>query len=232
MAGSEYGVWYSQFAEANPEGRLSAVQYPSARVGETPMYGQKNLPVAENGMAVVTTACENPEIAMRFLDYGYSAEGNRLYNFGKEGESYELADGRPVYKADLFDSKKNGGLSASQAMSKYMRSIDSGPFVQDPEYRKQYMSEEYLQNAINLWSDTNALTYKLPYLYLDETDSKTYSQLMTDIETYTIEKMCKFIMGKESLDTFDSYRAELKSMGIEQIIEIEQKAYDAYLTKK
>lgn len=53
------------------------------------------------------------------------------YNFGREGVSYEMKDGKPTYTDLITDTTKNGGLSTSQAMSKYIRACYNGPFVQD-----------------------------------------------------------------------------------------------------
>ena len=41
----------------------------------------------------------------------------------------------------------------------------------------------------------------------------------------------KFISGAESLDNFDAFVEQLKNLGIERAIEIQQKAYDAYLAR-
>ena len=54
---------------------------------------------------------------------------------------------------------------------------------------------------------------------------------LTDIETYVKEMHIKYITGSESLDTFDSYLSTLKSMGIEDLLEIKQAQYDRYSGK-
>ena len=55
---------------------------------------------------------------------------------------------------------------------------------------------------------------------------------MTEIDTYIAEMVLKYITGAESLDTFDTYQQTLKDMGIEEAIELTQKAYDNLLAKK
>ena len=54
---------------------------------------------------------------------------------------------------------------------------------------------------------------------------------LTDIETYVEEMHIKYITGSESLDTFDSYLSTLKSMGIEDLLELKQAQYDRYSGK-
>ena len=52
------------------------------------------------------------------------------------------------------------------------------------------------------------------------------SEIMTEIETYVNEYFNKTIIGKSSIDEFDSFVEKLKSMGIERALEIRQAAYD------
>ena len=53
-----------------------------------------------------------------------------LYNFGIEGESYEMQDGKPVY-TDLVLNNPDG-LTANQALSEYSGlAVGNGPFVRD-----------------------------------------------------------------------------------------------------
>lgn len=56
----------------------------------------------------ITTACENPEAAIKFLDYICSDEGQVLVNWGIEGTNYLLDDdGHRYREQDEIDSSKN-----------------------------------------------------------------------------------------------------------------------------
>ena len=85
---------------------------------------------------------------MRFLDYGYSEKGHMLFNFGKEGESYEMKDGNPVY-TDLILHNPDG-LSVSDSMKKYLLAMNSGPFVQDEKYIEQYYQYQQQKDAVDI----------------------------------------------------------------------------------
>lgn len=194
------------------------------------MVGQKNQRIVDSCVAI-TTQCKNPEIAMRFLDYGYSDEGHMLYNFGQEGISYNMVDGNPVYTPEILDSQKNGGLSVGQAMSKYLCACYNGPFVQDIRYNEQYMQSPEQKRALNLWSDTDMLKYALPFLSMTEDENKKYNKIMQDVENYEMEMLHKFISGKADLSGIDEYYSTMKSLGIDEAISIKQAAYDRYLKK-
>ena len=47
------------------------------------------------------------------------------------------------------------------------------------------------------------------------------SELKTDLETYSKELSTQLILGQASLDDWDSYMAELKDLGLDEILEIE-----------
>ena len=56
-----------------------------------------------------------------------------------------------------------------------------------------------------------------------------YNRIFSDIDTYMDETVSKFGVGDLSLDQVDSCVQQLKDMGIEDCIAIEQAAYDRYL---
>lgn len=56
-----------------------------------------------------------------------------------------------------------------------------------------------------------------------------YNRIFSNIDTYMYETVSKFVVGDLSLDQFDSFVQQLKDMGIEDCIAIEQAAYDRYL---
>ena len=41
----------------------------------------------------------------------------------------------------------------------------------------------------------------------------------------------KFVLGQESLDNWDSFVANLNSMGLEHVLEVRQAAYDRFLAR-
>ena len=68
----------------------------------------------------------------KILDYGYSEAGHNLFNFGIEGVSYEMKDGRAEY-TDVVTNNPDGWPFA-QSLAKYIRANYNGPFIQDLNY--------------------------------------------------------------------------------------------------
>ena len=55
----------------------------------------------------VTSACENPEAAVQWIDYVYaSQDGLMLYNYGIEGMSYEYDESGEIRFTDLITNNE------------------------------------------------------------------------------------------------------------------------------
>ena len=70
---------------------------------------------------------------------------------------------------------------------------------------------------------------RLPAVYLSSDDNKRVADLSTVINDYVTKEIPKFIVGERSMDEYDAYMEELKSLGIEEYIEIYKNAYAPYM---
>ena len=176
---------------------------------------------------IITPACQNKEAAVKFLNYGYTEAGNMLFNFGIEGVSYTIEDGKPVYTDLIMNNPE--GLTKQLALAQYTRAWQNGPFVQDRGYIEQYCSLPQQQEALTNWTTSDAEKYAMPPVSVSEADATEYSKLSGDINTYISEMTIRYITGLESLDTFESgYLATLESMGVDRLIELQQTALDDF----
>lgn len=224
-AGGTMGTLLNSMAATDPNFDLVAAPYPTLNKGEKAMLGQLDPSAGQN--AFISTNCENVEVAMKFLDYGYGEEGNMLFNYGIEGESYTMQDGKAVYTDNILHNSE--GLSVASAMGNYIRATYNGPFVQDYGYIEQYSSLPQQQDAFAKWIDTDAGSHTIPLaISLTPEESERYAKIMTDVETYVGEMYLKFVLGSESLDNFDTYVQNIKNMGIDEAIQIQQAAVDRY----
>lgn len=230
--GSEFGTWLPILRENVEGAELVPVPYPVLKKGDVPGFGQKG--VATNGYGgSISTQCKNVEIAARFLDYGYSSEGQLLFGLGIEGETYEMKDGKPVYLPKVTDSQNLLGKSMSAVLSLYSRNTSSAPYLGNDEYRRIHVASWYTEPAqlaaANLWSQTKAEEHMIPSLTMSDEDSNRLSALRGDIYTYVDENVVNMINGVDSLDTYDAFIAGLEQMGIKEVLDIYQKAYDSYM---
>lgn len=229
--GSYLGVWLTSKPEEPASFDLCGLKYPVLNKGDMNYHGANVQFEFSNssGWAIISTQCKDVETAARFLDYGYSDEGHILYNFGIEGESYEVQNGEYVYTDAMYHDPD--GKSIADAMGYYVRATGSGPFVQDPGYIMQYYQTQQQKDALTLWADQLHKSTKMPAIVHTTSEAAEITGIMNDIKTYIKEEQVKFIMGKRSIDTFDQFIDQIKNMKIDRAIEIKQNALNRFFDR-
>ena len=59
-----------------------------------------------------------------------------------------------------------------------------------------------------------------------EDQMKKLAEIETDLKTYSEELLLKLVLGQKSLDDWDTYMSDLKRLGLDDKIAIEQDCYD------
>lgn len=224
---TEYAL-VDQYAAAikgtDPKAVFAPTVQPSLKPGENVNYRVVN--DANGGYeAVITTACKNPEEVVKWFDYAYGKEGYMLFNYGIEGTSYTMVDGKPKF-TDIM-TKNPDGLDFWAVCNKYK--LEVGPYLRDYKAVPEFTSFD--KDAMNKWTKAGA-DYVIPPVTLTPEENERYSEIMGDIDTYRDEMVLKFITGKEPISKFDSYVEQLKKMKIEEAIKIYQAALGRYNNRK
>ncbi len=187
---------------------------------------------ADGIRTVVTTKCADPELAIQFLNYGYTEEGALIYNWGIEGTTYTVdADGKKVYTDTMLN---NPTVPASSGQ--YVYKLHFGPKLAEPDVscnpgtigdpKALYFRELYSD-------DTTVDSTGIIFATLTVDQSVERAEYMTDIDTYYKEMALKFILGDLDIDeNWDTYMSTMQSMGIEEAIAITQEAVDAFNAKE
>lgn len=209
-----------------PDFDLVAVAQPTLDGGK-PEFSLKELAVLPAYCAAISGNCKNPELAARFLDYGFTEEGHMLYNFGIEGESYNMVDGNPVFTELITNNPE--GLSFAQAAVRYARSPYSGIFEADTRYVEASLRyPEQQKHAYEVWADTNMGNHLLPPITILPEEQSESAEAMSNIATYVSEKQIAYVTGTESFDSYDSYLKQLEDYNLSEVIAIRQAALDRY----
>lgn len=227
--GSGMGNWINAGKAKDENYNLVAAPYPTLDKGMKPEMGQRDNNYIGIGSAAISTSCENVELAAKLLDYAYSEEGHRLYNFGEEGTSYELINGKPNYTELLLNNRD--GISVTHAMGGYIRANYNGPFVQDEDYVEQYYTLDEQKDAVKIWAETNMEKHIIPPITPTADESQELSQIMYDINTYRDEYTIKLIMGTIDFSEWDTYVDTIYKMGLERVLEIQNNALDRYYAR-
>lgn len=215
--------------ESDPDYDITGLKWPVLNKGDKPEYAFIDNIYYWGGIAIGAT-CKDPVLAVKMLDYGYSEEGIRLFNFGREGESYTMVDGVPTY-TDLILHNPDG-LPVTQAMSIYIMAHYQGPTIQSIGYQDQYYQMQQARDAIANWADANSRAHKVPTITPSQEESSEFASIMNDINTYVKEMTSKFILGTADIDKeYDKFTETMNQMGLDRALEIQQAAYERYLNR-
>lgn len=175
----------------------------------------------------ISTECRDIEPLLQVVEYLFSDEGYLLSNYGVEGETYTMVDGKPQY-TDLIINNPDG-LSYFFASYVYASNAATGFFPYVNDMSKTFY--EFNDNQWQVFEDLKNLSdcaYTYPtYASLTTEESAAYSSVESDLSTYAESTVLEFIVGTRDIDAeFDTYVETLYDMGLQDLIDIKQAAYD------
>lgn len=229
--GGTIGRYVNAMKDKEPGYKLAAAPFPVAQKGDEPRFMEYQKE-ATNPFVAVTSNCKDPESAVKMMDFFYTEEGLKLKNFGVEGETYNVVDGKCVYTDEIL--KNPDGLSIAEAMSKNFRANSPAPgFNQIEDYLMQYYELPEQREALQTWAKygKNAAETIRPAITPTMEESEELISIRSEINTYTKEMTTKFIKGTEPLENYDKFVDQLISMGTERYVELNQQALDRYETR-
>lgn len=176
---------------------------------------------------MITNKCDDPETLMAWIDTYYDPEQAFQTMFGPEGIVFEKVNGKFVAMTPPE------GVSFQQLAEDNVMEYTGGPGVL---YAENYgtlfdLTESQIagQTAYNLYKDyLNDEIWPRPYLEQEQVSRA--GQLRTDIFNTLNQVKAKCITGQvDDIDaTFEQFKKDLESMGIEEFVSIYQSAYDAF----
>lgn len=218
----------------NPDFALVAIPGCASEEGADIIYGtaDKTYGAGWYGYSIITTACEDVEAAARYLDWMFTEEGIMISNFGIEGETYTMVDGTPTYTDEILNNPE--GLSVSQALQKYVRSMSMFPGVQSYDYLMGYYQLDNVKAALSTWGKYGTTEYEVSSLSYTTEENEELSNIATALKTEYDESRIKFILGTLDINddaTWDAYVERLEALELDKAVEINQTAYDRYLAR-
>lgn len=145
-----------------------------------------------------------------------------MSNWGIEGETYDMVDGKPVYKETVLHNPK--------PVNAQMWEIGAGV---PRGYWAAYASEEQWTNKMAL--DGIAMYEKEPGLLqpeftgvsMNSEERAVYDKHWPSLLTYMMEMQQTWVLGAQDVDTsWDGYVARLDQLGYAKVNEVMQAAYD------
>jgi putative aldouronate transport system substrate-binding protein len=183
------------------------------------------------GGFVITRDCKIPEVAVKWADYLYTQDIGTRNRYGVLGRDWtipapgtESVDGKQALYQEILrwgtpQSAYWGiGLGVSWGrFGSYKRAKSPDPFELEYVLYKAY--EEYLPYAYTM-SVPRSLSFTLE-------ESRRYNELNRSIVEYVEQSLARFVSGDLNIARdWDSYVANLNRMGLPELIQLNQTAFD------
>lgn len=218
---------YDAMAE-DPDFKIIAIADPTMEEGGKNHLRYYSDAVSFYGHSISTT-CENPEIAAKWMDYWYTDEGALLMNYGIEGTTYNMVEGEPVF-TDLILSNPEG-LSLQNALIQNVLNKYMG-FLYWDRAAVGYTEGQLL--SIEVWMiPDNDYSYPL-FATLTSDENAEFTGYYSDISTFVEESTLNFILGYQNIDDdaeWEAYLNWIDTANIQRCIELKTAAYERYLAR-
>ena len=225
-ASVESGATCSNWTQASAGNDLNQnwqpVGYPKQANGQLSSAAFGGITYTSDGYGISTSCPENKiDEAFKWLDYSFSEEGMAYWNYGIEGESYNVENGKIVFTKKVLHNPAGEGEGRFLYT---MAHAGLGVQLTDTLYTKED------KEGSMLWYESakDAVKKAMPTVTLTSDESKEVTSIQNTISTYVAEQTLKFITGKESLDDYDSFVNTIEKQGLDRVLEIQQAAYDRF----
>ena len=219
-------------AEAeNVSSEWVSVSYPRTAAGAPTSMIQSQASLTTGDGVIFTTSSSEEElaVALQLWNYAFTEDGMKFLAFGKEGEVHTVdAEGNIFW----VDSIANAELGVDYESRKYSMWANSNIPGMLPDRLVQLKNKEVVATAPYIWTEnTKAPEHFLPAIAMTEEENTVYSTYYTPIRTYVEEEAYKFLTGARSLDEYDDFVKTLNDMGLQEVLEVQQAAYDRFIGK-
>jgi len=216
-------------ASENPDSYYIAVDGPQNSKGDS----AKLFPGNMDGWMVtmISKSTKNPERAIRFLSYLASEEGQRDLFLGKEGETWDMVDGKPQLKSEMVQLLDND----IEKLEKEYGIVDTYWMMRNPVIINQWKPEKapvikQMEDFANSQADIDSGIYK----GLDPLGDSDVAVAWSRISQNWEEVLPELITAKDEAafdKIFESFLARRSDYGFDQVMEYRQAELDARKAK-
>ncbi|MBR3928792.1 MAG: extracellular solute-binding protein [Clostridia bacterium] len=170
-----------------------------------------------------TRSCNDLEEAIRFVDFRYDADMALLAQFGMEGISFEFnEEGRPVRTEEYNNNPKIDAQYVAEFMSGFAMTETS---------RETLKEQTYQETVFGSWSQPENYSEVFPVQFIKRTAEETeiYNKYYPDFSNYMFECLYDFIINGVTDEGWETYYNTSVELGYNELMEIQQAAYDRFL---
>ena len=232
--GSQVGLFTGWTADA--QAGLNAAQFIPLEAVAGP-DGERYIENAQNYLDVcdrelmITTNCKNPEKLLQWADDFYTDLVSLQTFYGSIPDQVK-DNGDGTYEV-LVPS--DGSSLDTSAWSYSMR--DFGPKYMNPDFYDKVSLPENQGDGIKLAEDEINAKYvrtdksnAFPMVKYTDEELTRLTSLGTDIYKYVEAQYAHWVVDGGSDNEWDDYLKQLDAMGLQELIEIQNNAYEAYMS--
>lgn len=197
----------------------------------------------QTGMTFITSNCENPEAAFRFLDYLATYDGSMRSILGEKGVDWRDAEdgeiginGESAIWTNLESGRTNQFWEQLTCLVRTPEMIYGGTVSED------LFSNDVPETNIRINKRRDVILYEatkesakagqpietvMPELYMNQDQAEESALLKTTIMDNQNDMMVQFITGAMDIDKdWDTYKQKLDGLGLEEYLQLLQSVYD------
>lgn len=201
--------------ERDPDYNLTLMAPPTPdEPGAKPMLKKTNLDF--NGYCICNTGDEEKiDDCFKLVDWMYTDEGSELLSWGKEGETYQVVEGKKEFILGEGETPiAKYGVGSYGLYQRIDVSANEASYTEEM-VESCHKALEYLTPQANpvLWVPLN-----------DEEMTRA-NELNTEIQPFMEENLSKFLLQQRPMSEWDSFLEDLREMGVDEYLQIYDTAY-------
>lgn len=178
--------------------------------------------IGTTGSFIITSACQYPEVALRWADYFYSDEGSLFFYFGDEGVTYDKLDDGTYQFNDTVLADFYSGKNSYDGCAVYVSLYGYGntPTMTKVPYNSADDNKGIALDAANALIEDCAIAW--PAFTFTKKEQRIIEDSKTDIDKYVASMRDAWIMGTAELndDSWNQFISTIQRMGIEDVLEV------------
>ena len=224
--------WFASTADLNttigktlPGFRLTHFAPPMGSVTKPFTRIQQSLVRADGGWSI-SVKNQDPVATIKLMDFIYSDEGIVLTNFGVEGQTYAMKNGKPEYLPAITSNPNGMGMHESLVSAGAQWKIG---MVQSIDYEKQFANAIATEARLDYMQ--NYIVPAFPLVSFTPEEAETLKDKLSQIRTLTNEMSARVMVGAMQPADFAKTVAEMERVGLAEVLKIYQTAYDRSVKK-
>jgi putative aldouronate transport system substrate-binding protein len=191
------------------------------------VIGRTNYSEYSRDQFVITKANKNPEVTARWVDQLYDAKTGIQAHWGPIGEVYKEENGKLINlpvpagtTAGEYRIKVAPGGPTVITKDQFGTLVDMEPRAKQrlDELQKYYFPHQVKENY--------------PLVFLSAAELDRINQIETQVKEYTKQMKAKWLMQGGVEKEWEGYLSQLNKIGLKEMMDIYQKAYDKFKQAK